>query len=114
MGIDKFDCLIHAFGCKNAPGEGVEKTFTNLPGSRLRDERGINGFDRGPDVAFAQARAHQIRYLCRYARQHVAIKMKPLCRIRVASLQIMSQKTLASAVSNFIKTPLVMDEGVLC
>ena len=40
--------------------------------------------------------------------------MKPLGRIGVASLHIMSQKTLASAVSNFIKTPLVIGEGVLC
>jgi hypothetical protein len=40
--------------------------------------------------------------------------MKPLGRIRVASLQIMRQKTSARAASNFVKTPLVIGEGVLC
>ena len=39
--------------------------------------------------------------------------MKPLGRIRVASLQIVSQKTLSCSASNFIKTPLVIGEGVL-
>jgi hypothetical protein len=39
--------------------------------------------------------------------------MKPLGRIRVASLQITNQKALARSASNFIKTPLVISEGVL-
>src|SRR5438874_477323 len=47
-------------------------------------------------------------------RHHVAVKMKPLRGIRVASLQIISQKTCARAASNFVKTPLVIGEGVLC
>ena len=40
--------------------------------------------------------------------------MKPLGRIGVAPLQIMSQKTRARAVSNFIKTLLVIGESVVC
>ena len=39
--------------------------------------------------------------------------MQSLGRIRVASLQITSQKALARAASDFIKTPLVIGEGVL-
>ena len=40
--------------------------------------------------------------------------MKPLGRIRIASLQIMGNKTRAGAASNFIKTPLVIGKGLLC
>ena len=108
--IDELNRLIDSFGREHPTRQRIEKTFSDLPSHGPCNQRRVGGFDRTPDRAFAQARAHQVSNPSRQSIENPRIEPEPLGSIIEAGRPVAREETIARATRDFAKTFFVVPE----